>query len=119
MSYDIGTVPGTASVLGSGSMTNITSGLAGSTAGDVGGGSQLMPFKVTKRTNPTVVAYDFDGTANAIRVYPANAKKTGVTALAVIRMDGSYQFMSFNSSSATAIPTSSNVVFGWTASAEL
>jgi hypothetical protein len=118
-SYDAGIVPGTASILGSGGVYNVIGSLAGSTSGNIGGGGMLLPFKVSKRTNPTIVAYDFDGTANAVRVYPADAKRAGLTAFANIRMDGGFQFLSFNNSSGTAINNNNAILFSWTASAEL
>jgi hypothetical protein len=118
-SYATSTAPGTASILGSGGgISNNT--LAGSTAGNVGISPSSIPFKVTKRASPTMVAYDYDGTANAARIYPADAKKTGLTTIANIRETGSYDFISFDSSSAISITGYTNsVIFGWTASAEL
>jgi hypothetical protein len=118
-SYAQGTVPGSASVSGNGGGTLLDS-LAGSTAGNVGFGPSSIPFKVTKRASPTFVAYDFDGTANAVRVYPADAKKTGVTSFANLFDSGSYQFVSFDDSSAVSFTAFTNAVnFSWTASAEL
>lgn len=116
-SYPYATLPGTSGELGSGFVAN-TNALAGSTAGGISG-ALTVPFKVTKRTTPTMTAYDFDGTINAVRVYPADQKRTGVTGLANIRDSGAFQFLSFNNTSATAIPTNGAIMFSWTADAEL
>ena len=118
-SYAQGTVPGTGSTSGSGGGI-VSAALLGSTAGNTGFFPQGIPFKVTKRTAPTLVAYDFDGTANAVRIYPTDAKKTGVTAFANLADTGAFQFMSFDASSATAMTAYTNGMnFSWTASAEL
>jgi hypothetical protein len=118
-SYAQGTVAGTGSTSGNGGGI-VSSTLAGSTAGNTGFLPLSIPFKVTKRTSPTLVSYDFDGTANAVRVYPADAKKTGVTAFANLVDTGGFQFMSFDASSATSLTSFTNgMMFSWTASAEL
>jgi len=118
-SYAQGTVAGTGSTSGNGGGI-VSSTLAGSTAGNTGFLPLSIPFKVTKRTSPTLVSYDFDGTANAVRVYPADAKKTGVTAFANLVDTGGFQFMSFDASSATSLTSFTNgIMFSWTASAEL
>jgi hypothetical protein len=118
-SYAQGTVPGTGSTSGNGGGI-VSTTLAGSTVGNTGFLPLSIPFKVTKRTSPTLVSYDFDGTANAVRVYPADAKKTGVTAFANLVDTGGFQFMSFDASSATSLTSFTNgIMFSWTASAEL
>tara|TARA_R110000803_G_scaffold69774_2_gene132217 strand:+ start:494 stop:1645 length:1152 start_codon:yes stop_codon:yes gene_type:complete len=118
-SFAQGVAPGTASLIGNGGGV-ITITLAGSTAGNTGITPLAIPFKVTKRTSPTLVSYDYDGTANAVRVYPADAKKTGVTAFANLVDSGTIQFMSFDSSSGTSLTAFTNSMsFSWTASAEL
>jgi hypothetical protein len=67
-----------------------------------------------------MVLYDFDGTANAVRVYPADTKKTGVTNVANIVDTGAFQYLSFDASSAVSLTGYSNgMAFGWTANAEL
>jgi hypothetical protein len=66
------------------------------------------------------VAYDYDGTANAVRIQvTADAKRTGVTGLASLQQSGAFQFMSFDNSSASAIAQGAALTFSWTASAEL
>ena len=115
-SYAQETVPGTTGNLGNGFVGNCTA-LAASTAGNVSGIS-ILPFKVTKRAAPTMVAYAFDGTANAVTQL-ALPNRTGVTGFANVRDTGAFQFMSFDSSSATAIAANSNLSFSWTAAAEL
>ena len=117
-SYNLDMPSGTANTLGNGAIGNTGNSLAGSTAGNVGGFT-ILPFKVTKRVAPTMVTYDYDGTANAVRVYPGDAKRTGVTGLANVQTSGAYQFMSFNNTSATAIGSNNTIMFHWTADAEL
>ena len=116
-SYNQATAPGTGSILGNGQVGNVTSALAASTAGNVAG-INSVPFKVSKRAAPTMRAYDYDGTIDAVRVYPADAKKTGVTAFNGIQESGSFSFMSF-SATATAVTLNGNVMYNWTAVAEL
>jgi hypothetical protein len=116
-SYDYGTAVGTASVLGTG-MIIASSALGATTAGNVGGGT-VVPFKVTKRAAPSMVPYDYDGTANAVRVYPADGKRAGVTAVANPTAEGQIQFFSFDNSSATAISAGNQLMFGWTSDARL
>ena len=119
-SYDQSANPGQANDLGNGFYANVSNTLAGSTAGNVGGCGNI-PLKVTKRAAPTIVSYDYDGTANALRVGSPtkDAKKAGVTSFANIRDTGAFQFISFDNTSATAIATGDNFSFHWTASAEL
>jgi hypothetical protein len=116
-SYDQGTAPGTTGNLGNGFVGNC-SALAASTAGNVDGITSL-PFKVTKRAAPTMVAYAFDGTVNAVTPLGGSPNRTGVTGFANARDTGAFQFMSFNNTSATAITAGFNLAFSWTASAEL
>jgi hypothetical protein len=116
-SYDQGTVPGTTGNLGNGFVGNC-SALAASTAGNVDG-ITILPFKVTKRAAPTMVAYAFDGTVNAVTPLGGSPNRTGVTGFANVRDTGAFQFMSFNNTSATAITAGFNLAFSWTASAEL
>jgi hypothetical protein len=118
-SYNQTVVPATANIAGNGGGIVLAS-LAGSTTGNTSFIPLSIPFKVTKRTAPTLVAYDFDGTANAVRVYPSDSKKTGVTAFANLGDTGAFQFMSFDNSSATSLTAYTNaMMFNWTASAEL
>jgi hypothetical protein len=117
-SYDQATLPGAVSVLGNGAIAP-SSALAGSTAGNITGG-MIIPFKVSKRATPTIVTYDYDGTANAVRIQiTTDAKKIGVTGIAGIQESGAFQFMTFSSASAVAIVQGAAVLFSWTASAEL
>jgi hypothetical protein len=116
-SYDQGTAPGTTGNLGNGFVGNC-SALAASTAGNVDG-ITILPFKVTKRAAPTMVAYAFDGTVNAVTPLGGSPNRTGVTGFANARDTGAFQFMSFNNTSATAITAGFNLAFSWTASAEL
>jgi hypothetical protein len=116
-SYNYGVQPGAASVLGSGLL--IANGsIASSTSGNVGG-TNFLPYKAEKRTGPTVVPYDFDGTANAVRVYPTDAKRAGVTNVANETANGVFQFLSFDNSSGTAISTGNQLSFSWTSDARL
>jgi hypothetical protein len=62
--------------------------------------------------------YDFDGSIDAVRIYPADSKKTGVTGVANIQQSGSFQFMSFSETSG-ALSSNTNALFHWTADAEL
>ena len=107
--------PGEASSLGNG-LFIATTALAGSTAGNVGT-SGAFPFKERKMKSPTMTFYDFDGTANACRVYPADAKRSGITAYASVKEVGAVQFLSFDNSSATAISAGNQLVGHWTANA--
>jgi hypothetical protein len=115
-SYNPDILPGTIGWLGNGQISGCGA-LAGSTAGNVSGGS-LLPFKVAKRAAPIVTAYDYDGTINAGRVSGVT-KKTGITGFANPDTCGGFQFLSFDSSSAVAIGANASFVFNWTASAEL
>ena len=118
-SYAQGVVPGTANVASNGGGV-ITTSIAGSTSGNTGAMPFGIPFKVTKRAAPTVVPYDYDGTANACRIYPADAKRTGLTGFSNMLDTGGYQFIAFNNSSATAMTAYTNsMMFNWTADAEL
>jgi len=117
-SYAISVTPGTGSITGNAGGI-FTSSLAGSTTGNVTFTPFSIQLKVSKRAAATMVLYDFDGTANAMRIYPADAKKTGVTSVANITETGSYQFLSFDNSSATAITAGNGCAAGWTAAAEL
>jgi hypothetical protein len=116
-SYDYSVQPGTASVLGNGLMI-ATNTLAGSTAGNMGGYNS-MPYRVEKRTTPTLVWYDFDGTANAVRIYPADVKKAGITGYTNPRTNGNLQFISFDNSDADGFTAGNQAVFSWTSSARL
>ena len=117
-SYDANVVPGTQYLLGNGLIAP-SAALAASTAGNVGGGNSI-PFKVTKRASPTMQVYDFDGTANAVRVQvTADAKRTGVTSVYNIQTSGAFQLISFDATSGTPIAQGSALVFSWTASVEL
>lgn len=116
-SYAQAVNPGTGSLIGNGFFV-ASNALAGSTAGNVGT-SGSIPFKVTKRAAPTCVSYDFDGTANAVRVYPVDAKRSGVTLFANLTDNGTVQFMGFSNASATAINAGDRIQFNWTADAEL
>jgi hypothetical protein len=116
-SYEYGVAPGTASIAGNGILI-ATNTLAGSTNGNVGGPNTIA-FKATKRATPTFVAYDFDGTANAVRVYPTDAKKTGVSAYVGVKSVGTLQFFSFTSTNATAVAAGNQLAFSWTAAAPL
>lgn len=117
-SYNLDMPSGTANSLGNGAIGNTGNTLSGNTAGNVGGFC-VLPFKVTKRVAPTMVPYDYDGTANAVRVYPADSKRVGVTALANVQTSGAYQFMTFNNTSNVAINLNNTIMFHWTADAEL
>jgi hypothetical protein len=120
-SYNLDMPSGTANSLGNGAITNANAGnvpLSSGAAGNVVG-FNIIPFKVTKRIAPTMVVYDYDGTANAVRVYPADAKRVGVTGLASIQTSGAFQFMSFNNTGVVTITTAANIMFHWTADAEL
>jgi hypothetical protein len=116
-SNNIDIAPGQLNSLGNGFIGNVTQTLSSGVAGNVAG-INAVPFKVTKRAAPTMRVYDYDGTIDAVRVYPPDAKKTGVTGLANIQMSGSFQFMSFSATS-QAISTANNLLFHWTADAEL
>ena len=117
-SYSQNEAVGAASSLGSGTIGNITTSTVGNNVAGNIAGINMLPFKVTKRITPIVTTYDYDGTANAVRLYPADAKKTGVTGLSNIKDSGSFQFMSF-SATPTAISSGNNVMFHWTADAEV
>lgn len=116
-SYEYGTAPGAVSINGNGIII-ANAALAASTAGN-SGGVGVVPFKVTKRAVPTMVIYDYDGTANAVRVYPADQKRSGITAYGGVASSGFIQFVTFNNSSATAIAAGNQFAFSWTADAEL
>jgi len=117
-SYNIDVVPGTSYILGNGLIAP-SSALAASTAGNVSGGNSI-PFKVTKRASPTMQVYDFDGTANAVRVQiTVDGKRTGVTQVYNIQTSGAFQLIAFDATSGTPIAQGSALVFSWTASAEL
>jgi hypothetical protein len=116
-SYDYAVAAGTGSVPGPAVLTAIAN-LAGSTGGNMGGPNSIS-FKAEKRAAPTFVFYDFDGTANAVRVYPADAKRAGITVYANPLANGSIQFVTFNNSSATAIASGNALAFSWTANARL
>jgi hypothetical protein len=91
-SYDQATLPGAVSIIGNGAIAP-SSALAGSTAGNITGG-MIIPFKVSKRATPTIVTYDYDGTANAVRIQiTTDAKKIGVTGIAGLQESGAFQFM--------------------------
>jgi hypothetical protein len=115
-SYAQGIAPGTANIWGNASISGLSS-LAASTAGNVYGGNTLQ-FKVTKRTTPTMVLYEYGGTANAVRIYPSDTIRGGVTATPGVTDTGG-GYISVDSSSASAITTNYSVNFSWTASAEL
>jgi hypothetical protein len=115
-SYAQGTAPGTANTWGNASISGLSS-LAASTAGNVYGGNTLQ-FKVTKRTTPTMVLYEYGGTANAVRIYPSDTIRGGVTATPGVTDTGG-GYISVDNSSANAITTNYSVNFSWTASAEL
>jgi hypothetical protein len=118
-SYAQGVVPGTASVSSNGGGV-ITTSIAALTAGNSGAMPFGIPFKVTKRAAPTIVPYDYDGTANACRIYPSDSKRIGLTGFANILDTGGYQFISFDSSGAVSMTAyTSSMMFNWTASAEL
>lgn len=115
-SYALGTATGTAS-LGP-IVCIVTNGtLAGSTSGNVIT-PFVLPYKAEKRAAPTVVMYDLDGTANAIRVYPLDAKRTGLTVSGPTSA-GMYAFLAFDATSATAIANGSILTAHWTSDAEL
>jgi len=116
-SYDYAGAVGASSVLGNGVLIP-TGGLAGSTGGNLGG-FNILPFKAEKRAAPALTFYDFDGSANALRVYPADSKRAGITAIANPQANGSFQFLTFNNSSATAISAGNQLMFSWTADARL
>jgi hypothetical protein len=116
-SYDYAVAPGTGSVPGPAVLTAIGN-LAGSTGGNMGGPNSIS-FKAETRAAPTFVFYDFDGTANAVRVYPADAKRSGITVYANPLANGSIQFVTFNNASATAISAGNQLAFSWTANARL
>jgi hypothetical protein len=115
-SHDLSVTPG-GTGLGNGFIGNVTTTISSGVAGNVSG-INSVPFKVTKRAAPTMRVYDFDGTIDAVRVYPPDAKKTGVTGLANMQQSGSFQFMSF-SATAQAVSSNFNLLFHWTADAEL
>jgi hypothetical protein len=116
-SYDYAVAPGTGSVPGPAMLTAIAN-LAGSTGGNMGGPNSIS-FKAEKRAAPTLVFYDFDGTANAGRVYPSDLKRAGITVYANPLANGSIQYVTFNNSSATAISAGNQLAFSWTANARL
>lgn len=117
-SYNLDMATGTASTLGNGAVGNITTTTAGNNVAGNVAGINLCPFKATKRVAPTMVTYDYDGTANAVRVYPADQKKTGVTGVANIQTSGAFQFISF-SATPNGVATNGNMMFHWTADAEI
>ena len=110
--------PGQANSLGSGTIGNISISSAGNNVAGNVSGFNLIPFQVQKRATPTVVVYDYDGSANAVRVYPGDYKKTGVTGLASILLNGAFQYLAF-SSSVNSVPINGNLMFHWTADSEL
>jgi hypothetical protein len=116
-SYPLGTPVGTVGLIGNG-LIIASSALAGSTAGNLGG-ANILPFKVEKRTTPTLKFYDYDGTADALRVYPADGKRSGITAYNGPNATGYVQYLSFNNASAQAIALGAQLQFHWVASAEL
>ena len=65
MSYDIGTVPGTATTTG---IRFFGMGISGATTG--GGG---IVFQIPKRSAPTIVTYDGAGTANNVSTVPTSS----------------------------------------------
>lgn len=117
-SYNLDTAPGAVNNLGNG-FGIFVGALAASTAGTLTMPG-AVPLKVTKRAAPTIVAYDYDGTANALRLYASglDAKKTGITAFGNIRESGAYQTITF-SATAQAIADLNRAMYHWTAEAEL
>lgn len=116
-SYNYSTAVGAASILGNGLL--IASGaLAGSTAGNVGG-ANITPSAANKRTQPALTLYDYDGTANAVRVFPADAKRAGVTTVFNTTEKSNFQYLSFDNSSATAISAGNVLSYNWTSNARL
>jgi hypothetical protein len=115
-SHAYAVAPGTA-VAGNGFIQN-TVALAASTAGNVGGPT-IIPFKRDKRGTPAYRFYDFDGTIDAVRIYPGDVKRAGITLYAGPMETGGIQFLSFNNSSAQAIGATVQLVFAWTADARL
>ncbi|MBB6731885.1 hypothetical protein [Cohnella zeiphila] len=103
-SYDLSTKPGTAV------------SLAGSDMGgalDTASLTFSTPFKVRKRTSPTIQVYADDGTAGAIRNVSTSSNVTS----AVI---GQYNEKSFRVFFNTSVLTAGNLVgYHWTADAEL
>jgi hypothetical protein len=116
-SYNLEVAPGASSTLGNGFIGNVTTTLSSGVAGNASGINSI-PFKVAKRGVPTMRVYDFDGSIDAVRIYPADSKKTGVTGVANIQQSGSFQFMSFSATSG-ALSSNTNALFHWTADAEL
>lgn len=116
-SYEESVVPGTASITGI-TFNWFSGALLGSVGGNVAPPGALG-FKVPKRATPTMVFYDFDGTANACRVYPVDAKRIGITAVANIQTTGFFQFLTFNNTGTQAIIAGSQLNASWTADAEL
>tara|TARA_R110000868_G_scaffold210083_1_gene460036 strand:- start:275 stop:1318 length:1044 start_codon:yes stop_codon:yes gene_type:complete len=117
-SYGSTQLPGAVSVLAGASGPAGNGGIPASTAGECCRGFRLG-FAAQKRTTPTMVLYDWTGTANAVRVYPADGMRGGVTSLNYITDSGSSLNINFDSSSAQAITASSVIAFNWTATAEL
>jgi hypothetical protein len=115
-SYAQGQNPGTVGVFGTGIIGGVNA-MATLTASPVYGAGQA-PFKVTKRTTPTMNIYDYDGTINAFRLYPSDAKKDNVNGVTVFGDSGA-MYLSVSAASTPAIPTGQTVMFNWTASAEL
>jgi len=117
-SYDLDVVPGTNGAKGFNTMALAIGPIAGSTAGNSGSPNSLQ-YSVTKRTTPTLVLYDFDGTANAVRVNPVNAKRSGIIGVANAGIRGGFQFLTFDNSSSQAILATDSFGFHWTAESEL
>jgi len=116
-SYSSSQLPGASSVL-AGAFGAAVAAVLASTAGECGRGFRLG-FAAQKRTAPTMVLYDYSGTANAVRVYPTDNMRSGVTALNQVTDSGSSLNISFDATSAQAITAASFIAFNWTASAEL
>jgi hypothetical protein len=116
--YGYADTPGTASYPPKVFFVRVGNDLAGSTGGAVGGASVPLAFKKVMRGNPTVVLYDYDGTANAVRLYPDDTKRSGVTAMSCSGVGGTGA-ITFDSSSATAIEIGDLISAMWTAAAEL
>ena len=110
-------LPGTAGVGMQGTCAAIAA-LGGSVGGNAGVG--IIPFKVTKRskTNTMVTLYGFDGTANALHVFPVNVQRTGVTGL-IMHENGGFQFITFSSAGTQAILATDTLAFNWTCDIEL
>lgn len=113
-SYLSASAPG--SVGAQGSVTYSTRvAIAASTAGSL---SSFTPFRVTKRTIPTITLYSPTGTSGAVRV-AFSTNRIGVTAHSGYLSESSFSLIAVDNTSTTVIALDNFIEYHWVAVAEL